>query len=234
VSKDTLSYYQIKRKVAMENNINDIWYTTTKNIINKLPTNVFGLKFFPSLEPHYSNDADGPYMNSHGCRPISDENLKVVTDIVLSMGDKLQSCMEIGVDHSNSKSLSKVLIETKPTNCFYLGIDLDDKSYLNNVDKNTFTLQCNSHDQSKVREFLSSKNIKKLDILFIDGWHSVNTTVNDWSYVDLLSDDGVVIVHDTNTHPGDIALCEAIDRDIFDVTRCCFGNDAGIAIIKFK
>ena len=218
----------------MENNINDVWYTTTKNIITKLPTTAFGLKFFPSLEPHYCNDTDGPYLNSHGFRPISDENIQVVLDAIKSLGSNLQAIMEIGVDHSNSKSLSNILMKNKPKTCFYLGIDLDDKSYLNDVTNNIFTLQCNSHDQYSIRKYLTSKNIQKLDLIFIDGWHSVNTTVNDWSYVNLLSNHGLVIVHDSNTHPGDIALCEAIDTDIFDVTRYCFGNDAGIAIIKYK
>jgi len=218
----------------MENNINDIWYNTTKKIISELPTDIFGLKFFPSLEPHYNNDIDGPFMNSHGCRPISDENLQVVKDAVRSLGDKLTACMEIGVHHCGDRSMSNILMNNKPVNSFYLGVDLEDKSYLDNLSLNIFTIQCNSHDQEIVRNFLSSKNINKLDLLFIDGWHSVNTTINDWRYADLLSDHGLVIVHDTNTHPGDIALCEAIDRDIFDVTRYCFGNDAGIAIIKFK
>lgn len=218
----------------MQYNTNDIWYTTTKNIIKELPTTVYGLKFFPSLEPHYNNDYDGPYANSYGCRAVSSDNLNTVSNVINSLGNKLAACLEIGVDHSNSESISKILMNQKPSKCVYVGIDLEDKSYLNDLENNIFTVQCNSHDQKTVRDFLKSKNIEKLDIIFIDGWHSVNTTINDWSYVDLLSDHGVVIVHDTNTHPGDIALCESIDTNLFTVERLCLGQDAGIALITFK
>ena len=218
----------------MENNINDIWYNTTKKIISELPTDIFGLKFFPSVEPYISNDQDNPYMNAYGFREVSDENLRVVKEVVTSMGDKLKACMEIGVHQNGDRSMSNILMNDKPNDSFYLGVDLNDKSYLNDLSKNIHTIQCNSHDQEKIRNFLSANNISKLDILFIDGWHSVNTTMNDWRYADLLSEHGVVIVHDTNTHPGDIALCEAIDRNIFNVERVCIGNEAGIALITFK
>jgi hypothetical protein len=209
-------------------------YNVTKELITKLPTTIFGLKFFPSLEPHHNDDTDLPYSGWREHTQVSDDNLKIVSDIVNSLGDKLKACMEIGIYRDSSKSMTNVLINEKPKDCFYLGVDIDDKNELNDPNRNIFTIQCNSHDQEKIRSFLKSKNIDKLDILLIDGWHSVNTTINDWKYADLLSQHGIVIVHDTNTHPGDIALCEAIDIDMFNVERLCQGNDSGIALISYK
>ena len=109
---------------------------------------------------------------------------------------------------------------------------MEDKKYVDKHESNIWTLQCNSHDQDTIRDFLASKGISQLDILFIDGWHSVNTAVNDWRYADLLSPHGIVIMHDTNHHPGPVALCEAIDPKLFEVTKHCLDTDYGIAVIR--
>ena len=209
-------------------------YEITKNLIKKLPTDVWGLKFFPSLEPECSNDQDVPYTEWPGCPEVSDCNLEVTRDAVRKLGDKLKACMDIGVDRNGERSMSRVLLNDRPAGSLYLGIDLDDRKYLENPDTNTWTLQCNSHDQETIRSFLASKGIEKLDLLFIDGWHSVNTTINDWLYTDMLSEHGMVLVHDTNFHPGDIALVEAVDENLFDIHRLCVGRDSGLTVFERK
>jgi hypothetical protein len=79
---------------------------------------------------------------------------------------------------------------------------------------------------------LRSQNIEKLDLIMIDGWHSVNMCVNDWQYTDLLSDHGMVILHDTNSHPGCVALFDAVDENLWIKERFCTNNDYGIATFK--
>lgn len=204
----------------------------TKGVMRPRPTDIWGLKFFPSLEPAHSDDSETPYAGSAPAPEVSDCNIDVVKSVLTDLGTKVKAIMEIGVNRNGERSMSQVLINDRPAGSFYLGVDLEDKSYLDDPAANTWTIMCNSHDQEKVRGFLAEKKISELDILFIDGWHSVNTTINDWRYADLLSDNGVVIVHDTNFHPGDIALCEAVDENIFELTRLCFGNDNGISVIK--
>lgn len=207
-------------------------YDRTAACITKDPTDIWGLAFFPNMEPHISNEQDGPAFGGCAAAEVTFCNLEVVKDVVRELGSNLKACMEIGVDReSNPMSMSRILINERPAGSFYLGVDVDDKSRLDNPDANTWTLISNSHDQEKVRGFLSSKGITKLDLLFIDGYHSVNTTVNDWRYADMLSDHGIVIVHDTNRHPGDVAICEAVDKTMFTVTRHC-DLDNGIAVIR--
>ena len=53
----------------------------------------------------------------------------------------------------------------------------------------------------------------------IDGWHSVNQVYKQWEYVSLLSNDGIVIIHDTNSHPRPYFLIESIDNIMFDVYK---------------
>lgn len=207
-------------------------YQKTRFLIKPRPTDVVGLKFFPSMEPEVSNDQDSPAFGWITGVEVSDCNLEVVRTVVQELGSKLTAAMEIGVNRNGERSMSRVIMDQRPENSFYLGVDLDDKSYLDNPAKNTWTIQANSHDQEKIRAFIASKGVKKLDLLFIDGWHSVNTCVNDWQYTDLLSDHGVVILHDTNSHPGCVGLFEAVSDSLYEKTRYCTVNDHGISVFK--
>jgi len=209
-------------------------YQKTRFLIKPRPTDIQGLKFFPSMEPDVSNDQDSPAFGWITGVEVSDCNLEVVRKVVQDLGVKLSSIMEIGVNRNGERSMSRVLMDDRPQGSFYLGVDLDDKSYLDNPAENTWTIQANSHDQEKIRDFIAGKGIKQIDLLFIDGWHSVNTCVNDWLYTDLLSEDGVVILHDTNSHPGCVGLFEAVSDSLYDKVRYCTQNDHGIAVFKRK
>lgn len=210
-------------------------YTKIVRLIKPRPTAIFGLKYFPDLEPEVDNDQDGPPFGWTAHQEISDCNRESVAETVRYLGDNLKAAMEIGVDRSNARSMSRIIMEGRPAGSFYLGVDIVDKSYLNNPDTNTWTLQCNSHDQTQIREFLKSKNVDTLDLLFIDGWHSVNTCVNDWRYADLIRPGGMVLLHDSNSHPGCAALFDAVDDTIFEKIRCCTDpSDFGISAFRRK
>lgn len=209
-------------------------FQKTRFLIKPKPANIQGLRYFPSMEPDISNDRDNPIVGFISDIEVTDCNLEVVRSVVESLGPNLRACMEIGVNRNGERSMSRILIDQRPQNSFYLGVDLDDKSYIDNPAANTWTIQANSHDQEKIRAFIASKGVKKLDLLFIDGWHSVNTCVNDWLYTDMLSDNGVVILHDTNGHPGCVALYEAVNDEMYFKQRYCTENDHGIAVFRKK
>jgi hypothetical protein len=207
-------------------------YQQTINHITPRSTISYGLDFFPSLEPHCSNDQDAPNWGWPVGPEISDCNLMVVRDVLSRLGSKCQAIMEIGVHRNAERSITNVLMDNRPMGSYYIGVDLDDKSHLDDVLSNTHTIRSHSHDQALIRARLAELGIEKLDIIMIDGWHSVNTCVNDWQYVDILSDHGVVILHDTNAHPGPIALYHAVSCSLFDKTLHCTSlDDMGIATL---
>jgi hypothetical protein len=209
-------------------------YHKTRFLVKPRPTDIPGLKFFPCMEPEVDHDRDAPVFGWINDIEVSDCNLEVVRKTVSDFGNSLTSIMEIGVNRNGERSMSRILMDNRPPGCFYLGVDLNDKSYLNNPTTNTWTLQTDSCNQEVVRNFLASKGIKKLDLLFIDGWHSVNNCINDWKYSDLLSDRGVVILHDTNSHPGCVGLFEAVSDSYYDKVRYCTIDDQGIAVFRKK
>jgi hypothetical protein len=194
----------------------------------EIPTDVYGLSFIPQLSD-YDNDLDWAPFTKHCSFEVSinDYNLvKRVTENYMTHG-----VMEIGVSRNGEGSFTKAMLDNKPDNIKYLGVDLDDKSYLNNIEKNIYTIQENSFNQEAIRNYMKEIKMEKISILFIDGWHSVNACINDWLYADLLSKDGVVIFHDTNYHPGPRVIIESIDRTKFRVERHFVDeDDYGIAI----
>jgi len=203
-------------------------------LIKPRPTTISGLKYFPDLEPQVSNDQDFPPAGWMSQLEVTDCNLDVVRSVVSGMrkNNTLHAILEIGVNRNGERSMSRVLMEESPELCHYLGVDIEDKSYLDDPERLIYTVRCSSSDQYKVRDKLREMGVGIIDLLFIDGWHSVNMCVNDWRYTDMLSDTGVVILHDTNSHPGCVALFDAVDEKQYDKQRFCLANDYGIAVFR--
>lgn len=204
-------------------------YTIDQNLYVKKPSNVIGLSYIPSFKDESENDIDWPrHFDGSGGLPteISDANKEALDDILSKVNVK--NVIEIGVARNDVRSFTTQLLYAKKG--IYCGIDIEDKTFLNDDLNRVYTIQANSHDQSKIRSYLKTIGLKKCSVLFIDGWHSVNTVINDWTYTDLLDDKGVVIFHDTNYHPGPNLVVPAIDRSMYRVVKYCDGGiDWGIA-----
>ena len=200
--------------------------------IIKYNTNIYGLKYRLKFAD-YNNDLDwAPFTVAH-TQEISQRSLDLVN--VLCPGFMDQGIIEIGVDRNANMSFTKALLNNKPDHIPYIGIDIVDKSYLNNSSKNIYTIQASSDAQSVVRNYIKGLNIKTISILFIDGHHSVNMATNDWQYADMLGERGIVFIHDTNSHPGPTIIMEAIDNEKFYTSKFFVHEDdygLGIAIKK--
>lgn len=217
--------------------------------IKHLETNFFGLKYLPQIEdeaylqhPYYTqfpwkrdpNNEDfyGPYIslfwNKECIMEFTEENSKSLETAIESI-QNLDTIVEIGVyrpvDPKHFSS-TETIIRKKKKECIYLGIDLVDKSYLDNEDQNTFTIIENSHNQEILRSRFEYFGISKIDLLLIDGDHSINMAINDWLYADLVPVGGKIIIHDTNQHTGPRELMKAIDTNMFDVEFTCENKDS--------
>ena len=155
------------------------------------------------------------------------------------MHDDLKCILEIGVNkYSMETSSTGVILDNKPKDCVYLGVDILDKSHLDDAENDVFTLQTNSSDHKRVIDRLKELGHRRIDLLMIDGWHSINAVVNDWQYTQWRSDNAVIIAHDTNAHTGPMLLFDAIDESLFDKKKHCVGKkngvftDWGIAVYK--
>lgn len=212
--------------------------------VTEKPSNIWGLTYIPTTEPHYRDNID--YFNitqklAKGTL-FSRCNLDVLSKQIT---DEVGCVLELGMNkrgpkHFNSCSTVVILRNKKPS-CLYLGVDLHNKRYVNNVNNNAHTIQCNTFDRAVVRDKLTELGAEKIDVLMIDADHSINSAINDWRYTEWLSDSGVVVLHDTNAHIGPTLLYDAIDSRLFDKQKFCkernkkgIFTDWGVAVFKRK
>lgn len=144
-------------------------------------------------------------------------------------GEEPLAIVEIGVNRQSANvdpewcvsdlTSTHAFLSGKRPQDVYLGIDIEDKSYLDQPDRNIHTLRCDSADADKVRGALRALGVEHIDVLFIDGWHSVGQVLKEWAYTDMLRTGGVVLMHDTNAHPGPYFLLEMIDGSAYDVKK---------------
>jgi len=209
--------------------------------IKTSPTDIFGLKFRPSIEPEVSDDCDYPkeLIDSHGFTAhtnptsASKANTEVLEGIFFKK--KKKSILEIGVQtKKNIVSLTRTLRVMKSADTKILSIDIDFRRQWTDWENNIWTSRINSFNQGGVRDRIERLEMGKLDLILIDGFHSVNSIINDWKYCDLLSDKGTVVIHDTNANQCKVIL-EEIDEDIFEINSYCQSlDDWGIAVCKKK
>jgi len=208
------------------------------NLIKKTPSTNYGLKWNISLEPEISDDTD--WINpSRGnwTRHWSPENDVALRTAWEQLDTPPKLIVEIGVHRpeptDSGRSSTSTLLELKSDDCMYIGIDLDDRSFLNNIAKNIFTIRNNSSNYEEVYKLMEWYGQEQIDFMFVDGWHSVNQCIKDWQYWEKMSHTGVMAFHDTNYHPGPVALLDAVDESIFDIKIFNRGeDDAGVAYVK--
>lgn len=215
---------------------------STEDILRLIKRNTenvpYGLKWLPSLEPEIGDDVD--WVNptrGNWTRHWSPENDIALRSAWSNLDSKPKLIVEIGVHRpevtDGGKSSTQTLLELKDDDCMYIGIDLDDRSFLNNISKNIFTIRNNSSNYEEVYKLMEWYGHEQIDFMFIDGWHSVNQCVRDWKYSERLASTGIIAFHDTNYHPGPVALLDAMDESLFDVK--IFNrdeDDAGVAYVK--
>jgi hypothetical protein len=188
----------------------------------KFPSVIWGLSFLPY--PVFSNEKgeeQNPVISSRKNsveEEISQKERDVFKEVCQPYKQRPINIMEIGVDRNNENSFTRILLDKHPDSK-YVGVDLKDKSYLDDDKKNIFTLECSSFDGNCVMNFLWQKKISNLDILFIDGDHSINGCLIDWTYSKLINPGGCIIFHDVHTYPGPYCLMNAISSKFFDVKR---------------
>jgi len=201
--------------------------------VTKLPSDSYGLKWRPSIAPHYPDGLDwlglpGPYPSGH----FSDLDHRALEYAYNKLSAPPKLIVEIGVDVYPPSSTS-TLLKLKPNECTYIGIDISDKSHLNNVENNVFTIQTDSIEYEKLYQLMDSLHLTEIDLFFVDGEHSVNEVLWEWKYWEKMSPNGVMAFHDINFHPGPITVLDAIDRDIFSVEYFGRGElDWGVGVVQ--
>lgn len=192
----------------------------------------------------YNNDEDwGWYpLNGYGAgnmdtREFSTDDQEVLTHYFTDFLSKTKKerivIMEIGVSRNAYENTSvSVFLGKKRPQDVYIGIDIDDKSFLDNPEKNIYTIRSRSENIDVILMRMEQLGIDEIDILMIDGWHSINQCYLEWEfYTQFLASNGMVVMHDTNFHPGPYFLVDSIDTNLYDVYKHLWDiQDWGISV----
>lgn len=186
--------------------------------VKKLPTDIYGLKYKPSVEPLWSDNADYHIQwGSKDCScEIQDIDRKYISEFMNIHKDKFKTIVEIGVCRRDLEhSWTKYFIELKDKNTSYIGVDANDKSFLNNSENKIFTIKAWSHEINRVLEYIEKVTGKReIDLIFVDGDHSIRGLCTDMKYLQYLSKNGIALFHDISVHPAGLVF-DAINEDMF-------------------
>ena len=172
-------------------------------------------------------------------REFSAGNQYALLHEFMQVRDEAKVIVEIGVARLSTNlyehTSTSVLLHHKKRDTLYLGIDAEDRSFIDDPDMNIHTVQCYSQDYSKVVSKMQELGIEKIDFLFVDGWHSINQVIAELFYVDLLRPGGIVGYHDINYHRGPHRMIHNLKPNLFDVRMHCLeSTDWGVGFATLK
>lgn len=176
-------------------------------------TDVFGLKYRPSIA---NDDADMLLYKRSPPREFTELDASVLRDILRD--DQPKVILEIGVHRASANyefTSTRILAGEKSKESIYIGIDLVGKEFVQKWGDNIHTIKGDSGKHKLVYDLMEELQLETIDLIFIDGKHSVNQVFKDWQYAERLSKNGIVVMHDTNGHPGPYVIFDAIDEQLF-------------------
>ena len=204
-----------------------------------------GLAFVPTLGSKELDDRDGfppewpTGVNTH--LHFSECTKDHFVDLYSRVKDTCGAILEIGVwgepHHQDNAGRSTELIqEMKNKETIYLGVDINDRSFVQDDENNFHFLQSDSMDTEKIHAKIKELGIEGFDFIFIDGWHSVNAVLHEWKHyvIPFLNKGGILVFHDTNSHPGPYVLFDSIDEEVFESEKYCLGNHYGLGAIWYR
>lgn len=188
-----------------------------------------------SFDINFDNK-DTPDFWINSGREFSNCNQESLKTEFLKVKNSTKVIVEIGVSRitniqSYEQTSTSILLNYKNPETLYLGIDIDDKSFLRGP--NVHTLQARSENYTVILNKFKELGIYKIDFLFVDGWHSINQVIDELWYIDFMKSGGVIGYHDVNFHPGPSRIINVLRPDIFKTTKYCNEeNDWGIGFAQ--
>jgi len=127
------------------------------------------------------DDVDGvlTHLGFHWANTVefSSENHRALQTAIDDCNPSPKHFLEIGVHRNGQQSSTHTILRNVPAGGIYhLGVDLEDKSFLDDPLRSIHTIQTSSSNFEVVVSKLKILEVETLDFIFIDGWHSINRT----------------------------------------------------------
>lgn len=192
-----------------------------------------GINHYLNLWPEAS-ETDS-VKNTYSGEEVTECNRIALKEQFLKVRDNCKAILEIGIGRNGDKSFGHVFFSNKKDETIYVGLDIEDRSWLCEYGENIYTIQGNSSNYDENIKIIKEKfNVEQFDFIFIDGLHSLNQVLKDWEYTNLLSDNGIVGLHDTSHHIGPYLFIRNLDKNKWNVVENACPQDYGIGFASKK
>lgn len=200
------------------------------------PTNLRGLKGTPILANEWNNRdciSELPFNwtppVSGGNGQFSDNNKQILIDLIQNKPNATLF-VEIGTATCFEGSSTDTFIRNKKDETTFVTIDITKRSS-ETLNKPNVIYAVGDSTDPNIKSFFDDE---KIDLLFIDGDHSVDTVFKEYQfYLPLMKKDGIIVLHDTTMHPGPYLFMQAIDENVFRKEVLCT-DDLGMGIVYLK
>jgi len=175
--------------------------------------------------------------NNHVPYEMTHMNIKQLYSVLKNYVSSDGLIVEIGVwrdPNSPNPVSSSLFIYEKNDICSYLGIDIEDRSYILNLKPNIHFLQTDSSNFDIIKNYIDTNIKKEIDFLFIDGLHTVEQVKKELALINLVKKGGVIGFHDISAHAGPNMWMEAFDPMMFDIYKFRDTVDWGIGFLIKK
>ena len=217
------------RKHLEEYNKHVEWMFSDLKGLKGLPT--FKNTSWNSLDQIFELPFNWVIKGLSGNGQFTENNGKKIIEILKNKLDT-KVIVEIGTTSVYEGSSTQAFVVNKNNDTKFYSIDIaaGDPGVDHAKYKNITFLRSKSVDQL-VKDVL---NEQLIDILFIDGDHSLKVVFEEYAfYLPMMKKNGVIILHDTTMHPGPFLFMEAINENIFK-KEILFEEDYGLGIIYLQ
>ena len=163
-------------------------------------------------------------------KEVMEDNRVALLQRFMRVKENCPAILEIGVSRESNDNVTttEIFLTNKKDSTVYIGIDIDDKSYLDDPAKSIYTIRADSAVVEENIDKVKSLGVSQFGFIFIDGWHSINHVLFEWEYSRLLAPGGIIGFHDTTQHPGPYYFIRALRRDKWHVEENVCPSNHGI------
>lgn len=162
---------------------------------------------------------------------FSERNKLALLERFLHVKDRGTAILELGVCKHGMDSSTYVFLNNKKQRTYYVGIDDEDRSYLNDTTKNIYTIKNSKNNVEDNMRICANLGITSFNFIFINACSNIDEIQALWKYTNWLAPISFVGFHNTGVQPELMEFLDSINRDKWNVVKNVCKQDNGIGFV---
>ena len=162
---------------------------------------------------------------------FSERNKLALLERFLYVKDRGTAILELGVCQHGVDSSTYIFLNNKKQRTYYVGIDEDNKSFINDPNKNVYTIKNSKLNVDENIATCANLGITQFNFIFFNACTNKNEIETLWKYTNWLAPISFVGFHNTGVQPELIEFLDSINRDKWNVVKNVCKQDNGIGFV---